>query len=218
MHTIDIISDVSCPWCIIGYRALHLALDELRAHDSFEISWLPFELNPGMPPEGQDRAEHIQQKYGLTVEQGQANRQNLIDRGVSVGYEFKFPDNGRIYNTFNAHRLVHWAKEFDKQTELKLALFDLFFQDAGNPSNEAELLACVEKVGLNKSIAEQVLNSDQFIDDVRAQQQLGQQQGISSVPAFIFDKKYLISGGQPKEAFINAIKELTKETAEQKVG
>lgn len=210
MHTIDIISDVSCPWCIIGYRSLESALTELNAQESVEISWRPFELNPDMPTEGQDRAEHIQQKYGLTKEQGKANRQNLIDRGLSVGYQFNFPENGRVYNTFNAHRLIHWAKEHNLQTELKLALFDLFFKQGGNPSNEDDLLGCVEQVGLSKDSAKDILDSEQFVKEVRADQQLGQQQGISSVPAFIFNNKYLVSGGQPKEVFINAIQELSK--------
>lgn len=211
MHTIDIISDVSCPWCIIGYRALEAALDELEAHDSVAISWRAFELNPAMPAEGQDRVEHLQQKYGLTAEQGLANRQNLVDRGLSVGYQFNFPENGRVYNTFNAHRLIHWAKNHKLQTELKLALFDLYFKDAGNPSNEDDLLDCVEKVGLPVDEAKSILASEQFAADVRADQHLGQQQGINSVPAFIFNNKYLVSGGQPKEVFINAIQELNKE-------
>jgi len=210
MHTIDIISDVSCPWCIIGYRSLQAAVDELNAQALVEISWRPFELNPNMPPEGQDRVEHIQQKYGLTIEQGQTNRENLINRGLSVGYEFNFPENGRIYNTFNAHRLIHWAKEFDLQTELKLALFDLYFKNEGDPSSEYDLLNCVEQVGLSGESAKKILGSEQFEKEVRADQQLGQRQGITSVPAFIFDNKYLVSGGQPKEVFINAIQELTK--------
>ncbi len=211
MHTIDIISDVSCPWCIIGYRSLQSALAELDAEESVAISWRPFELNPGMPPEGQDRVEHIQQKYGLTEEQSKANRQNLIDRGLSVGYQFNFPEDGRVYNTFNAHRLIHWAKDYDLQTELKLALFDLYFQQAGNPSDDKQLLSCVEKVGLPKDKAQEILQSDRYLKDVRADQQLGQQQGINSVPAFIFNNKYLVSGGQPKEVFMNAIQELNKE-------
>jgi len=213
MHTIDIISDVSCPWCIIGYNSLLSALEQLNAKDTVKISWRPFELNPSMPAEGQDRAEHLQQKYGVTDQQAKVNRQNLVDRGLSVGYQFKFPENGRVYNTFNAHRLIHWANEHDLQTELKLALFDLYFKQAGNPSSDEDLLSCVEKVGLPKLQAKEILDSDKFAAEVRADQQLSQQQGISSVPAFIFNNKYLVSGGQPKEVFINAIQELDKEEA-----
>ncbi|MBL4672279.1 MAG: DsbA family oxidoreductase [Arenicella sp.] len=213
MHTIDIISDVSCPWCIIGYRSLLSALEQLNAKDSVKISWRPFELNPSMPEQGQDRAEHLQQKYGVTDQQAKVNRQNLVDRGLSVGYQFKFPENGRVYNTFNAHRLIHWAKEHNLQTELKLALFDLYFKQAGNPSRNDDLLSCIETVGLPKPQAKDILESDKFAEEVRADQQLSQQQGISSVPAFIFNNKYLVSGGQPKEVFINAIQELDKEEA-----
>lgn len=207
-HTIEIISDVSCPWCVIGYRALVQALDEMEAHDEFKLSWRAFELNPNMPPEGQNKDEHLQQKYGLTPQQGKANRQNLIDRGKSVDYDFNFPEKGRVYNTFNAHRLIHWAAEYGLQTELKLALFDLYFQQGGNPNDDDQLLVCVKSVGLPVGKAREILNSDEGEREVRAEQALTQQQGVSAVPAFILDNKYLISGGQPKEAFIDAINEL----------
>ena len=213
MHTIDIISDVSCPWCIIGFGALQNALVELDAEDQVEIHWRAFELNPAMPAEGQDRIEHIQQKYGINKEQGEANRKNLTERGLSVGYQFNFPEGGRIYNTFDAHRLIFWSADHGLQTQLKLALFDLYFQQAGDPSDQAQLLDCVEKVGLDVAQAKDILDSDKYVQEVRAEQQLNQQQGISSVPAFIFNKKYLVSGGQPKEVFINAIEELNKEAA-----
>lgn len=211
--SIQIVSDVSCPWCIIGYRALSLALDELNAHEKVEINWLPFELNPTMPPEGQNRNDYIREKYGLTPEQGKANRDNLISRGAELGYAFNFPDDGRVYNTFNAHRLIYWAKEHNLQTQLKLALFDLFFQQQGNPSDNKDLLKCVEKVGLDNSLATQVLESDNYINEVRQELSFAKNNGISSVPAFIFENKYLISGGQPKEVFINALLELQKEKA-----
>ena len=213
MHTIDIISDVSCPWCIIGYRSLEAALTELNAQDSVSINWLPFELNPQMPIEGQDRAEHIQQKYGLSPEQGQANRQQLIDRGMDVGYQFNFPENGRVYNTFNAHRLIHWAKSHNRQTELKLALFDLYFKHAGNPSDTNALLDCVSSVGLPVTEAQDILESDEISAEVRADQQKNNQNGISAVPAFIFNNKYLVSGGQPKENFIEILQQLDKEAS-----
>ena len=213
MHTIDIISDVSCPWCIIGFAALQNALKELDAEDQVQIHWRAFELNPAMPAEGQDRVEHIQQKYGITKEQGEVNRQNLTERGLSVGYQFHFPEDGRIYNTFDAHRLIFWSAEHGLQTQLKLALFDLYFQQAGDPSNQSQLLDCVKAVGLNVEQAQEILSTDKYAKEVRAEQQLNQQQGISSVPAFIFNKKYLVSGGQPKEVFVNAIEELNKEAA-----
>ena len=215
MHTIDIISDVSCPWCIIGYKSLQSAIKELGNDSDIQLSWRPFELNPQMAVEGQGRAEHIQQKYGLSPAQSKANRQNLIDRGLDVGYEFSFPDAGRVYNTFNAHRLLHWAKDYSLQTELKLTLFDLYFQQGGNPSDENALLACVEEVGLPVSEAREILQSNKYASEVRADEELSQRQGISAVPTFIFDNKYMVSGGQPKETFVNVLKELEKESEKQ---
>ena len=212
MVTIDIISDVSCPWCIIGFRSLQLAIDELDKDEEVAINWRPFELHSAMGSEGQDRTEYIQQKYGLTPEQAQANRQNLIDRGLTVGYEFNFPDKGRVYNTFDAHRLLHWAQQFSLQTELKLALFDLYFKHEGDPSNQQQLLQCVEEVGLSVQGAEAVLTSDQYMEEVRADQALTERQGVTAVPAFIFNNQYLVSGGQPKEAFMNVLQELDKES------
>jgi len=210
--SINIISDVSCPWCIIGYRALSLALDELNAHEKVEINWLPFELNPTMPSEGQNRNDYIREKYGLTPEQGKANRDNLISRGAELGYAFNFPDDGRVYNTFNAHRLIHWSKEHGLQTQLKLALFDLFFQQQGNPSNQKDLLKCVKEVGLDNTRATEILESDSYVNEVTQDLNFAKNNGISSVPAFIFNNKYLISGGQPVEIFVQALQQLETES------
>ena len=212
MSTIEIISDVSCPWCVIGYRSLASAISQLGLEDKVELSWRPFELNPDMGEEGQDRNEHIQQKYGLSEDQALANRQNLIDRGSDNGYEFNFPEDGRVYNTFNAHRLLHWAKEYSLQTELKLELFDLFFQNGGNPSSKEELMRTVEKVGLSVDLASKVIDSDQYAKEVRAEQELSQRQGVSAVPTFIFDNKYMVSGGQPADVFVNVFEQLATES------
>jgi len=209
-HKISIISDVSCPWCVIGYRSLANAIEELGLDDSVEITWLPFELNPNMPPEGQNRNDYLRKKYGLTLSQAAANRDNLIRRGKDVGYAFNFPENGRVYNTFDAHRLIHWAQEFDLQTPLKLALFDLFFQQQGNPSDENDLLQCVDIVGLDVEQAKQVLESNLYKDEVINALDFAYQNGISSVPAFIFNDQSLVSGGQPKETFINVLKALSE--------
>ena len=211
--SIDIISDVSCPWCIIGYRSLSLALDDLDAHDRVDINWLPFELNPNMAPEGQNRNDYIREKYNLSPEQGKANRDTLINRGAELGYQFNFPDGGRVYNTFNAHKLIHWAKKHELQTQLKLALFDLFFQQQGNPSDETDLLRCVKNVGLDTKQAKDILNSDRYNTEVNEALSFAKSNGISSVPAFILNKKYLISGGQPKQVFIQALQQLDQEAA-----
>lgn len=205
---IDIISDVSCPWCIIGYKGLEQALNTLSADIQADIEWHPFELNPMMPPEGQEIVEHITQKYGISVEQSEKNRAMIRERGLDVGYEFGNRGGGRIYNTFDAHRLLHWAKTQGKQTELKLALFDLYFQQEGNPSDHTQLLETAKKVGLDVDAAKAVLNSEQYAAEVRQEQQMNQQMGIQSVPAVIVDRKYLISGGQPPKAFEEALKDI----------
>jgi predicted DsbA family dithiol-disulfide isomerase len=209
---IDIVSDVSCPWCIIGYQALNQALTNLAPETEADITWQPFELNPQMPKEGQDITEHITQKYGITVEQSEQNRAAIRDRGLSVGYEFGNRGGGRIYNTFDAHRLLHWAHELGKQTELKLALFDLYFQQSGNPSDHQQLLSVVENLGLDVAEAKHILVSDKYTADVRKQQQFYQSVGVSSVPAVIVNDKHLISGGQPTEVFEKVLKQIAEES------
>jgi len=208
---IDIVSDVSCPWCIIGYKGLEAAIDEMNLKDSVDINWKAFELNPGMPREGQDKREHLSQKYGSTLLQIKANREALIERGAAVGFTFNYKEDSRVYNTFDAHRLIHWAEKFGLQTELKLKLFDLYFTQDGNPSNQEDLLQTVEAVGLSIEGAKAVLQSDQFSREVMQEQAAYRQAGIQSVPSFIINDKHLISGGQPKEAFINFFNELLTE-------
>lgn len=210
---IDIVSDVSCPWCIIGYKSLEQALSELKDELQVDITWQPFELNPQMPKEGQEITEHITQKYGISEEQAENNRAMIKQRGLDVGYAFGHRGGGRIYNTFDAHRLLHWAESQGKQTELKLALFDLYFKDGGDPSDHQQLLAVVEKVGLNKTLAQALLASEQFIQEVRAAQQHFQRAGIQSVPAVIVNDKHLISGGQPADVFKQALQQIANEQA-----
>jgi predicted DsbA family dithiol-disulfide isomerase len=208
---LDIVSDVSCPWCIIGYLALDQALTKLAPDISTDITWQPFELNPRMPKEGQDITEHITEKYGISVEQSEHNRLMIKQRGLDLGYEFGNRGGGRIYNTFDAHRLLHWAKEQDKQTELKLALFDLYFKQNGNPSDHVQLLEVATNVGLDKERAQQILASNEYEQEVRELQQHYQSLGISSVPAVIVNNKHLISGGQPATIFEQALREIAKE-------
>lgn len=209
---LDIVSDVSCPWCIIGYQSLNQALTKLASDISADITWQPFELNPNMPKEGQEITEHITEKYGISVEQSEQNRMMIKQRGLEVGYEFGNRGGGRIYNTFNAHRLLHWAKEFNKQTELKLALFDLYFKQNGNPSDHQQLLDVSQSIGLDRVKAQQVLESNEYEQDVRQLQRHYQSAGISSVPAVIVNNKHLISGGQPADVFEQALKEIAKES------
>ncbi len=207
---LDIVSDVSCPWCIIGYKALARALANVAPAIDADITWQPFELNPGMLPEGQDIVEHLTEKYGISAEQIEQNRSLIRQRGLDVGYEFGNRGGGRIYNTFDAHRLLHWAREFGKQTELKLALFDLYFKQGGNPGDHHQLLAVVNSVGLDMQTARQILASNQYGQAVRELQQHYQRQGISAVPAVIINNKHLISGGQPAEVFEQALRDIAQ--------
>lgn len=209
---LDIVSDVSCPWCIIGYQSLNQALTKLADDISVDITWQPFELNPDMPKEGQDITEHITEKYGISVEQSEQNRLMIKQRGLALGYEFGNRGGGRIYNTFDAHRLLHWAKEYNKQTELKLALFDLYFKESGDPSDHQKLLDVAQSVGLDKEKAQQILASDEYKEEVRTLQRHYQSMGISSVPAVIVNDKHLISGGQPADVFEQALREIAKES------
>jgi predicted DsbA family dithiol-disulfide isomerase len=210
---IDIVSDVSCPWCIIGYNSLQLGLAQLSKEVSAKITWQPFELNPNMPAEGQGINEHLGQKYGIDHAQIEQNRAAIKQRGLDVGYEFGHRGGGRIYNTFDAHRLLHWAKQENKQTELKLALFDLYFKESGNPSDHLQLLNTVSKVGLDADAAAAILSADTYAQDVRKEQQHYQALGISSVPAVIVNNKHLISGGQPADVFENALRKISQEQA-----
>jgi predicted DsbA family dithiol-disulfide isomerase len=211
---IDIVSDVSCPWCIIGYQSLSAALKQLAPQLGAEIAWKPFELNSAMPAVGEHLGEHLQKKYGSTAADVEQGRAMLTTRGAALGFQFNFKPDARIYNTFNAHRLLYWARQFNKQTELKLALFALYFSEGGNPSDVEQLLQVVAKVGLPQDEARALLQSDQLVKEVRAEQAKYQSMGISSVPTFIINDQYTITGGQLVESFVQILTELAaKQTA-----
>ena len=208
---IDIVSDVSCPWCIIGYKGLEQALENVQQDILAIIEWHPFELNPQMPSEGQELVEHLTEKYNISEAQCEQNKLVVEQRGLDAGYEFGLRGGGRIFNTFDAHRLLHWAKEYNKQTELKLALFDLYFQQGGNPSEHEQLLQVIELVGLPFDEAKDILNSQKFATEVRSEQQSSAQKGISSVPAMIINNKYLINGGQTADAYVNLLTQIAND-------
>jgi len=210
---IDIVSDVSCPWCIIGYQSLNAAIEEAGLKDSVELNWNPFELNPDMPDEGKAYEDYGRDKYGRSPEQAKASLQRVKDSAAAAGFPIDFPQDVRVYNTFNAHRLLHWAKEHGLQTELKLAFFRMYFQEHGNPSNKDDLLRCVGDVGLDVEKAKEILNSSLYENEVRAGLNFAHKNGIHSVPTYIFNNKHLVSGGQPKETFISVLKEVNKEVA-----
>lgn len=210
---IDFVSDVSCPWCVIGLKSLQAALGRLGEKVTADIHFQPFELNPQMGPEGQDLMEHITAKYGSTPEQVQRNREGIASRGAQLGFTFDMAKRGRIYNTFNAHRLLHWAEleGGGKQAALKEALFGAYFTDGRNPSDPDVLVELAAQAGLDPDRARSILASDEYADDVRAREQLYLRSGIHAVPAVILNDKYLVQGGQPVEAFEQALAQVAAE-------
>ena len=177
------------------------------------IAWKPFELNPNMPVEGQHLGDHLHEKYGSSKADVEKTSSMITARGAAVGFEFNFNDDGRIYNTFNAHCLLLWSGKFDKQTELKLALFKLYFTEGGNPGNFEELVKVVAKAGLPTDEAARILASDQYVKEVREEQARYRDMGISSVPAFIINDRYMISGGQPVDIFVDSLQQIIAEEA-----
>ncbi len=215
---IDFVSDVSCPWCVIGLAALDQALEKVKDDITAEIEFQPFELNPNMGPEGQEITEHITQKYGITASQADANRENIRARGAALGFKFAMalePGGGRsrIYNTFDAHRLLHWAAtvSLPQQKALKQALFTAYFTHGQSPGTHATLVAAATAAGLDASQAQAVLSSNQFAAEVREQEEYYRSQGINSVPAVIINGKHLICGGQPPEVFEQALRQIADE-------
>ena len=205
---IDFVSDVSCPWCVIGLKSLEQALATLQGTVQADIHFQPFELNANMLPEGEDVGEHIARTYGSTPEQMAQSREAIRARGEQLGFTFAMDKRGRIYNTFDAHRLLHWAALEGHQKALKMALFDAYFTQGQDPSNHAVLLKVVGEVGLDTAEAADVLASNAYADEVRAQEKFYQQNGINSVPAVIINERHLISGGQPPEVFEQALRQI----------
>lgn len=205
---IDFVSDVSCPWCIIGLRGLEIALENLKGEVAAEIHFQPFELNPQMAPEGENIVEHIGKKYGASPEQSAETRKMIRLRAADLGFDMRMTDESRIYNTFDAHRLLHWAEGEGRQAELKHALFTAYFTEGRNMSDHAVLVAAATKAGLDAAHAREILAGDSFVAEVRAQQKFYRDQGVHAVPAIIINERYLISGGQPVETFEKALKEI----------
>jgi predicted DsbA family dithiol-disulfide isomerase len=205
---IDFVSDVSCPWCAIGLKSLQQALDNIGDAAQIDVHFQPFELNPNMAPEGQAIDEHLTEKYGSSPEQQEQARAMIRSRGAEVGFDFAMDKRSRIYNTFDAHRLLHWAGLEGKQTELKLALLGAYFTDGEDPSSHEVLARVAESVGLDRAGALAVLDSSQYADEVREREQFFQRHGINSVPAVIINEQYLIAGGQPAAVFERALREI----------
>lgn len=212
--TIDIWSDVMCPWCIIGYSQLQKGLAQLDGEVEAEIRWLPFELNPDMPSEGEGQAEHIARKYGRSPAEAEANRDKLLQIGERAGYSFAYagegePPKAMIWNTFQAHKLLKWAlieHGPEVQTRLKRALFDAHFQQRRNMSDPQVLVDVAAGLGLDRAGAEAALVDEALGVIVRREEAQAWDMNISGVPAMVVNGKYLIPGAQEPETYANALR------------
>ena len=213
---IDFVSDVVCPWCVVGLGGLETALETLKAEGiEAEVRFQPFELNPDMAPEGENITEHIGRKYGSTPEQSAKNRAMIAERAAEAwpGFQMRMGEDSRIWNTFDAHRLLHWAGEVapEKQAALKKALFHIHFTEGRNLTDAGELTAAAEAAGLDRAEAAEVLASGRYVEAVRETQALWRARGINAVPAVVVEGKYLISGGQPAGVFEEALRKMAGE-------
>ena len=213
---IDIVSDVVCPWCIIGLKQVEKALTLVGRDLEVETHWHPFQLNPNMPPEGEDTAEHIARKYGSTPEQSRANRQRLSDIGDSLGFAFNYGEGTRIYNTFNAHKLLTIfgsERGWQAQTELKMALFNAYFQDRRDVSDIEVLCDIAEAQGMDRAVAAAWIADAALTESVRAEMAHWIDQNITGVPAIIFDQKFMVPGAQSAETFADVINKVLAKRA-----
>ena len=210
---IDFVSDVSCPWCVIGLRSLEQALERIGDETTADIDFQPFELNPQMPSEGQDIVEHIAQKYGSTPEQFVRNQEGIRARGAALGFAFNLDKRFRIYNTFDAHRLLHWADLEGRQHAFQRALFAAYFTEGRDPSDREVLIDVATQAGLDAVRTREILESGLYADEVREREQFYARQGIHAVPSVIVNDKYLIQGGQLVEVFEQALRKIAAELA-----
>jgi predicted DsbA family dithiol-disulfide isomerase len=203
---IDFVSDVACPWCVVGLRSLLKAIETTGV--KADIHFQPFELNPDMPPEGENTTEHVQKKYGSTAERSAAARQAIRDQGAAYGFAFNYGPESRIWNTFDAHRLLHWAGIEGKQLDLKEALFKANFTDQLSTSDHEVLVKAAEAAGLDPRRARQILVSGEFANEVRNDEALWRNRGIQAVPSIVFNQRWMIQGGQPTQVFEQAIRQI----------
>jgi predicted DsbA family dithiol-disulfide isomerase len=208
---IDIVSDVVCPWCTIGYKRLEKAISEMGIHDQVTIEWQPFELNPNMPTEGQNVQEHIAQKYGSSIEQQKEAQHHMAEAGAELGFTFDYFDEMRMVNTLDAHILLEYAKAYNKQTELKMTLTKAFFSERKDVSNRVVLRQALIEVGLNAEEAMAKLDNDDARYEVKTNQEYWKSLGINSVPTIVFNRKSGIAGAQPVDVFKKVLTELLSE-------
>ncbi len=212
---IDFVSDVACPWCAVGLASLERALQNLQGQVAVDLEFQPFELNPQMGPQGQEVGEYITEKYGSTPEQQAQSRAGIAQRGAEVGFAFRKEGRGRIWNTFDAHRLLTWAGEQGarQQRDLKMALLQAYHGEGRSPADRAVLADVAASVGLARQAAEEMLASDRYAAEVREREAHFQRLGIHAVPSVIVNGKHLIQGGQPPEVFEQALRQLAQQVA-----
>lgn len=203
---IDIISDVVCPWCYIGFRQLERAL--AATGTKADIHWHPFELNPKMPAGGQDLSEHLAEKYGTTPAQSETTRNRISALGREVGIRFEWGDDMRMLNTFDAHRLIHWAEGRGRAQDVKLALFEAYFTEGADISDHETLALIAAINGLPKADAKAMLASKDGVNEVRAAEKEWTEAGVSSVPSVILDERFLINGAQGVQGYTNLLTRL----------
>lgn len=211
---IDFVSDVSCPWCAIGLQSLQQAIERVGDEVAVELHFQPFELNPQMPLQGQDAVEHLTGKYGISAEQAAQNGEAIRARGAQLGFVFDMGQRRRVYNTFDAHRLLHWAEieGLPQQLALKQALLRAYFSEGQDVSSHEVLARVAGEAGLDAGRAREVLASGEYADEVRAQEQFFAAQGIRAVPSVILDERLLVQGGQPVETFERALRQAAEQS------
>ncbi|MEJ7934417.1 DsbA family oxidoreductase [Sphingobium sp. AN558] len=210
---IDFISDISCPWCIIGLRALEQAVERLDGEVRVDWHFQPFELQPDMPRGGEKLTDLMQRKFGGSAQDALKKRSMIAERAAAEGFEMRLSETARVYNTFDAHRLLHWAGLEGRQHACKRALFDAHFTRGEAMDDPDVLVAVAERAGLDRDAARAVVTSNLYAQEVRADEALWRDRGIQSVPAIVIDEKYLISGGQPVETFEQALRQIAAEPA-----
>jgi len=215
---IDLVSDVACPWCAIGYKRFEQALAELDGEVDVDLAWQPFELNPDMPPEGEPIREHLSRKYGLDEASVDRNQGEIMALAESLGLDFRGARERRAHNTFDAHRVLAWAAEQGRETAVNLALFDAYFGRAERPSDPSVLRAAAETAGLDGDEAEAVACSERYADEVRAAERQWLDAGVHAVPGFVLDRRYLVSGAQPADSLAQALRQVARESGDAAAG
>ena len=202
---IDFVSDVACPWCAVGLNAFEAGVRQLGPEIDVQVRFQPFELNPDMPADGADTVAYLKAKYGIDEPQIRANQARIREMGAAVG--FSFGERTRVWNTFDAHRLLHWAGLKGKQRELKHALLTAYHAEGRNPGGHDVLLELATAIGLPADEARRILESDTYTAEVRAAELEWQQAGIRSVPSVVINRQHLVQGAQSPEAFANALRQ-----------